>query len=322
MCVFLGMGRKPRIHYQGALSHVISRGNDRKPIFLDKADRRAFEDLVADGVTRFGHRIHGYCWMSNHIHMATEVGEVPISKIMHNLCFRYSKQFNRKHRHTGHLFGQRFKSFPVHDDDGARRLLRYIHLNPYRAGLSDPLGPYSWSSQGAYLGQDSTSWLETQWMMGLFGETAEEGRRSLRDFTLAGLDDVRIGAPDLDRLHVNSGERDKYPKVPSVNPVWKSARLEEVIRVVCRNQGVNETVLARRDLSRHLVEVRGITAWLVRECRSLTLSGLASRWERDISAFSRAAGRIETRFQSDSTLRRLVDELIENLAQEVRLRRR
>ncbi len=159
--------------------------------------------------------------------------------------------------------------------------------------------------------------------MGLFGETAEEGRRRLREFTLAGLDDFGMGAPDLDRMHVNS-EKDsaKYPKAPPVNPVWKSARLEEVIRVVCLNQGVDEEVLARRDLSRHLVEMRGITAWLVRECRSLTLTGLASRWERDISAFSRAAGRIEIRLQSESMLRSLVDELIENLAQEIRLRRR
>jgi len=85
------MSRKPRIHYPGALYHVILRGNAGQPVFSDEADRSRFFLLLQEGTCRFGYRVHTFCLMSNHIHMLLQVGNLPLSKGMHNLAFRFTR---------------------------------------------------------------------------------------------------------------------------------------------------------------------------------------------------------------------------------------
>ena len=98
------MPRKPRIHYPGALYHVIIRGNDRQDIFFDDTDRYRFYLLVQEGIERFGHRVLAFCLLTNHVHMAIQVGDVPLSRIMQNLSFRYTRWVNWRQKRCGHLF--------------------------------------------------------------------------------------------------------------------------------------------------------------------------------------------------------------------------
>ena len=90
------MARKPRIHIPGGFYHVILRGNDGQDIFFSDQDQNYFEKLVQNGIDRFKHRIHAFCWMSNHVHMLIQVYEVPLSKIIQNLSFRYTNYINKK----------------------------------------------------------------------------------------------------------------------------------------------------------------------------------------------------------------------------------
>jgi len=83
------MARKPRLHLSGGIYHVILRGNGGQDIFVTNDDRCHFLLQLQEGVVRFGHRIHAFCLMSNHIHLAVQVAEIPLSKIMQNLSFRY-----------------------------------------------------------------------------------------------------------------------------------------------------------------------------------------------------------------------------------------
>ena len=76
------MARKPRIHYPGAFYHVILRGNGGQDIFFSKNDRTKFYLLLQEGIERFGHRIHAFCLMTNHIHLVIQIGDIPLSKIM------------------------------------------------------------------------------------------------------------------------------------------------------------------------------------------------------------------------------------------------
>ena len=85
------MARKPRLLIEGGFYHVMLRGNGGSDIFFSDDDRTEFERLVAEGVTRFGHRIHAYCCMTNHVHLAIEAGPTPLSKIIQNLAFRYTR---------------------------------------------------------------------------------------------------------------------------------------------------------------------------------------------------------------------------------------
>ena len=85
------MARKPRIHYPGALYHVMLLGNGGADIFFEDTDRRHFLGLVEEGMVRYRHRIHAFCLMGNHVHLALQVGEVALSKVAQNLSFRYTR---------------------------------------------------------------------------------------------------------------------------------------------------------------------------------------------------------------------------------------
>ena len=87
-CYHESMARKPRIHYPGAVYHVILRGNDGQDIFFNASDRSRFCLLLQEGVERYEHRIHAFCLMTNHVHLVIQVGDVRLSRIMQNLCFR------------------------------------------------------------------------------------------------------------------------------------------------------------------------------------------------------------------------------------------
>jgi REP element-mobilizing transposase RayT len=91
------MARKPRIHFPGALYHVIARGNQKQAIFLDKADFQTYLSYLAEYKSRFSSHLYAYALMQNHLHLLWEAKEVPLSKIMQVLQFRYTRYFNRKY---------------------------------------------------------------------------------------------------------------------------------------------------------------------------------------------------------------------------------
>ena len=124
------MARKPRIHFSGAVYHVLLRGLDDKTIFRTVGDRRAWEALVEEGCERFGHTVHAFCWMKDHVQMAIEVADAPLSKIMQNLSFRYTRHFNKQHGEEGPLFHGRYKAILIDPDEYLDDLVRFIHNNP------------------------------------------------------------------------------------------------------------------------------------------------------------------------------------------------
>ena len=92
--IFISMPRKKRHHFNSALYHVMLRGNNDQAIFFDDINRCRLCLLVNEACCRFGCQVHAFCWMSNHIHLAIQVDNVPLSKIMHNIACRYAKFIN------------------------------------------------------------------------------------------------------------------------------------------------------------------------------------------------------------------------------------
>jgi len=110
------MARKPRLEVPGGLYHVILRGNAQQDIFFTDDDRQAFYDLLGEGSQRFGYRIHAFCLMTNHIHLAIQTSEKPLSQSLHNLSFRYTRYVNKTQNRAGHLFQGRYKALLVDAD--------------------------------------------------------------------------------------------------------------------------------------------------------------------------------------------------------------
>ena len=129
------MPRQPRLDAPGALHHVMGRGIERTNIFRTDRDRHDFlnrlRDLCQDG------NLIVYAWsiLSSHFHLLVRTGRQPISRSMKKLLTGYVVNFNLRHKRTGHLFQNRYKSILCEDDPYLLELTRYIHLNPLRAGM-------------------------------------------------------------------------------------------------------------------------------------------------------------------------------------------
>jgi putative transposase len=155
------MSRAPRIEFEGALYHVMTRGDRRETIFLDDKDRLKFLEFLEEGADRYGVFVHCYVQMGNHLHLVVTTPKANLSKWMHQLKTAYTVYFNRRHGMVGHLLQGRFKSIVVEAESYLLELSRYLHLNPVRGetlGEGTPeerrarLRSYIWSSYRGYAG--------------------------------------------------------------------------------------------------------------------------------------------------------------------------
>lgn len=142
------MARKLRIQFPGALYHVINRGNYRSDVFASDGAKTAFLGCLDEVCGKTGWRIHAWCLMSNHYHLAVETPEPNLSDGMRWLQATFAARFNRFRQISGHLFQGRFKAPLVEEGEPLANVCHYIHLNPLRAGIVDEerLLDYRWSS--------------------------------------------------------------------------------------------------------------------------------------------------------------------------------
>ena len=180
------MARKLRVEYDGAIYHLMSRGNGKQDIFHDAKDRKMFIKALGETCEKTGWRVHAFCLMGNHFHICVETPQPNLVTGMKWLLGTYSVRFNKRHNRVGHLFAGRYKSLIV---DGSNtgylhKVCDYIHLNPVRAKLltqEQMLADYPWSSYPLYLlpPTQRPTWLEARPLMGEKGVQVDNtaGRR-------------------------------------------------------------------------------------------------------------------------------------------------
>jgi len=150
------MPRPLRPIAEGMVYHVINRGNGRQPVFFCDEDYLAFLRAVADLKQRKPFELHGYCLMTNHMHLLLRPLEVPVSRIVQSLLVSHTQRYHRCHKTCGHVWQGRFKSPVVQDDHHLLCVLRYIEANPLRAKMVAAAGEYRWSSFATHgLGEPS-----------------------------------------------------------------------------------------------------------------------------------------------------------------------
>jgi REP element-mobilizing transposase RayT len=167
------MPRNLRIEYEGAMYHVLNRGDRREPIFRDAADRKWFLETLGETCAKTDWRVHALCLMENHFHLVVETPKANLVVGMKWFLGTYTGRFNRRHQLFGHLFSGRYKALVV---DAAspgyfRTVCEYVHLNPVRAKLLTPeqaLRDYAWSSYPEYLKPPTWrwSWLRVERLLG------------------------------------------------------------------------------------------------------------------------------------------------------------
>lgn len=176
------MPRPHRIHVPGGLYHAMLRGNHRQPIFGSADDYLCFEAIVARALERYDASLFAYCWMTNHVHLAIKIAEAPLGAVMNIVASRYARAKQRSIKTTGHLFERRYRARLVDAERYLFALVRYIHLNPVRAGMVGELAAWRWSSHRAYLGTVCPPWLRIGPVMSRLGTPVDEARAVYRRF--------------------------------------------------------------------------------------------------------------------------------------------
>ena len=147
------MARRLRLESEGGVYHVLNRGNYRADIFRTGKAKAAFLTCLDEACRKTGWRVHAWCLMSNHYHLAVETPRANLVDGMRWLQVTFSVRFNRLRRERGHLFQGRYKSLAVDPDEGLGPLSHYLHLNPVRAKVRPVATLSEWP------------WLSMAWLM-------------------------------------------------------------------------------------------------------------------------------------------------------------
>lgn len=188
------MPRQSRIHAPGALHHVIIRGIERRMIFRDDKDRESFLDRLGGILLESATPCYAWSLLSNHAHFLFKTGRIPIAQVMRKLLTGYAVTFNRRYRRHGHLFQNRYKSILCEEDAYLQELVRYIHLNPLRAGLVKDLrelGSYPYSGQSVLMGKKKRAWQDRDYVLRYFGQTEREAKNRYMSFVSEGAEEGR-----------------------------------------------------------------------------------------------------------------------------------
>jgi REP element-mobilizing transposase RayT len=161
---------------EGAIYHVMNRGDRRQNIFRDDQDRERFLETLGEACAKTDWQIHAWCLMRNHFHLVVETPKANLVAGMKWLLGTYTSRFNRRHRFFGHLFSGRYKALFVDGsgDGYLKTVCDYVHLNPVRAKLlsaEQKLSTFRWSSYGEYLkpGRKRCRWLRVDRLLGEHG---------------------------------------------------------------------------------------------------------------------------------------------------------
>ncbi len=184
------MPRTARLDIPGLLHHVIVRGIERRPIFLDDQDRTFFLQRFSALLQQTQTDCLAWSLLPNHFHLLLRPGAAGLSTFMRRLLTSYAVTFNLRHQRSGHLFQNRYKSLLCEEESYFLELVRYIHLNPLRAGLVkglEELGVYPWCGHGVVLGKRSLPGQATAEILAFFGKSPQSGKVGYRSFVADGL---------------------------------------------------------------------------------------------------------------------------------------
>ena len=184
--------RQPRPEEAGGFFHISARAIRREPLFLGDHDRCLFLLGLGEVVTRQRWHCLTYCLMSTHYHVVVATPEPNLGEGMRRLNGRYAESFNRRYRHRGHALGGRFWSEPIRRDEHLLEALRYVALNPVRAGLVARPEDWRWSAHRHLLDHTAPpSWLDGSRTLGYFQPVRMTRRARYERFVEEGLPTAR-----------------------------------------------------------------------------------------------------------------------------------
>jgi REP element-mobilizing transposase RayT len=271
------------VHFPGALYHVILRGNHQQAVFDLAADYQMFEDLLARALRRYDARVHAYCWMKNHVHLAAQVGDARLGRVIQSVASTYARRKQQRIATTGHLFERRYRAILVDTDAYWLALVRYIHRNPVEAGIVADCADYPWSSHSSYLGRACPAWLTTAPTLAMFGRSTTEAIAAYRRFMAA--EDTRASTLEAVPSRAITGAPERLP-VFEFGGRRGLQSLEQVVSAVSTELDVDHKLLASACRDSTLVHARLEIARRALAAGVASLATIAARLGRSASTLS------------------------------------
>jgi len=251
------MARYARKQSESGIFHIMLRGINKQTIFEDDEDRERFLNTILRYKTISKYEIYGYCLMSNHVHLLLRESEEEISTAIKRISSSYVYWYNWKYGRCGHLFQERYKSEIVESDGYLLTVLRYIHLNPVKAGLTKNAQEYKWSSYNEYIKKPEI--IDADFTLQIFSNSREKAielfiehtNEKNEDKCLDYMEKIRLSDSEVKEYFMELGyvniseiqhlERDKR------NEIIKRLKLVEgvTIRQLSRITGISKSVIDR-----------------------------------------------------------------------------
>jgi hypothetical protein len=256
--------------------------------------------------------------MPNHIHLFIETREVPLSRVMHGLQLSYTQHFNRRYDDVGHLFQGRYIAILCDRDAYLLELVRYIHLNPHRAGLADHLTDYLWTSHSIYLGRKESSLVNPNLVLAQFHQRIDRARRAYQEFLEAGIgmghqewfyrveDQRLLGSQEFVE---EVKERVREAVVPP------ELSLEQILTVVSKEAGIEPDCILSKSHERKGAVGRALLAYFAIRASTHKGKEVASYLHREPATITIALRKLEERLKTDMGLK----ELIRRIGNELRI---
>lgn len=186
------MPRQARLDIPGLLYHVMARGIEGRDIFVSDKERDEFLERLAElAGERGGPALYAWALMSNHFHLLLRPAEIHLSTFMQRLTTSHALNFNKRHKRSGHLFQNRYKSIVIEEDSYFLELVRYINLNPVRAGIVGDLNAlekYRYAGHSVMMGKREFAVQDVDGVLSWFSDKRGMALAKYRDFVDEGFD--------------------------------------------------------------------------------------------------------------------------------------
>lgn len=314
------MPRQPRIDIPGLLQHVIVRGIERSVIFIDDKDRQHFVERLGQLLIETGTDCYAWALIPNHFHLLVRINHTELSHFMRRLLTGYAVYFNRRHKRSGHLFQNRYKSIVCEEEPYLLELIRYIHLNPLRADQVPDiahLDTYPWCGHAVILNKQTLSGQSVDDVLQLFGKRANSARKHYRQFIIDGLamgkrPDLmsafkaeRAGADkNIDRDNRVLGSSDFVKTLRQEESTQGTLSLEELQNAVATLYSIAKEDLQKRGRQNTVSEVRFLFCYLAVNKLRYTCTAVGQEIGMGTPSVSRSTRRGEELFRGRDDLKR------------------
>lgn len=298
------MPRKRRIVVPGELHHVMARGIDGRDIFPADEDRKQFLAIFGSALQRMKCRCYAWVLMSNHYHVLLRPFDTELGILMRRINTAYAQYYNRKYHRRGYVFQDRYKSIATQEMFYFKELIRYIHLNPVRAGLVGSvkkLKDYQWCGHQDIIGASRFTWFYKQEVLRRFDRDTAKAVKNYMDYLESGVGGESFSSGISGIPHEGNQDReDKENPVEYEGRVWgdqdfvrialrgesdrkndqhmlknKGVSLDTIARTVAKHFGVERALLDLSGRNNDRSQARDVIAYFARCRLGETLNNIA-----------------------------------------------